>query len=278
MGNPAGDLDSCASALAHSYLSTILDHKRTIALIQTPRSDLKLRPKTFSHSNMLCDQARGTAVFLRLVDDNVLSSKFPNDPAADRVNAIFDHHTNAGAHPNANPRIIHPAGSCASIVTNYFQPRFPPSPAPGDAITDVSSLLLSAIMIDTSGLKDNGKTTPHDTTARNTSTLVRRLALQPSLEGTQQGAHVIVGPGTLLVDAKRDNSKGEAVHVGLSTVPMGLKHWIERDGQKKFWEDQEAYIKKEKLDILGVLTTFRPEQEQAQAGDVARLSSGRRGS
>ncbi|GAB1520271.1 Exopolyphosphatase [Rhizoctonia solani] len=295
MGNPAGDLDSCASALAHSYLSTILDHKRTIALIQTPRSDLKLRPENLlafeyarldkDNSDLFTMDDLTSAIKLEelrssyaLVDDNVLSSKFPNDPAADRVNAIFDHHTNAGAHPNANPRIIHPAGSCASIVTNYFQPRFPPSPAPGDAITDVSSLLLSAIMIDTSGLKDNGKTTPHDTTAA--EYLYPRTPFgAPTIAGGEPNKeHMSLSDlATLLVDAKRDvanlsgeellkrdykpfhwkNSKGEAVHVGLSTVPMGLKHWIERDGQKKFWEDQEAYIKKEKLDILGVLTTFR---------------------
>ncbi|CAE6492863.1 hypothetical protein RSOLAG22IIIB_07284 [Rhizoctonia solani] len=299
MGNEAGDLDSCASALAYSYLSTILDHKRTVALIQTPRADLSLRAENllafgFAHlakdkSDLLTIDDITASTKLEdlrssyaLVDHNKILPQFlaKEGPLAlaERVNAIFDHHENEHAHPNADPCIIHPAGSCASIVTDYFKPRLPPSPALGDALTDVYTLLLTAITIDTSGLKDNGKTTKWDTDA------VDYLYLH-----TPFGRPVIAGGdphkeqktlselADLLIDSKRDvsrlsghdllrrdykefewnNSKGELVRVGLSTVPMGLKHWIERDGKKKFWEAQEAWIKERNLAVSGVLTTFR---------------------
>ncbi|CAE6450265.1 unnamed protein product [Rhizoctonia solani] len=295
MGNTAGDLDSCASALAHSYLSTILDHKRTVALIQTPRSGLALRPENLlafdyarlnkNNSDLLTIDDLTAAIKLEelrssytLVDGNVLPPNFPNDPSADRVNAIFDHHVDEHAHPKADPRIIHPAGSCASIVANYFQPRLPPSPALGDAITDVYLLLLSAIMIDTNGLKDNGKTTPHDASAAEYLYSHTRFGALTVAGGEPSKDHMtLYDLATLLVDAKRDvahlsgrellerdyksfvwkNSKGEDIRVGLSTVPMGLKHWIERDGKDKFWADQYAWIKVSNIDILGVLTTFR---------------------
>ncbi|CCO37955.1 exopolyphosphatase [Rhizoctonia solani AG-1 IB] len=133
-------------------------------------------------------------------------------------------------------------------------------------------------MIDTSGLKDNGKTTLHDTTAAE-YLYPRTLFGVPTIAGGEPNKdHMTLSDlASLLIDAKRDvirlsgqellgrdykpfawkNTKGEVVRVGLSTVPMGLKHWIERDGKKKFWADQQAWIKESNIDVLGVLTTFR---------------------
>ncbi|KAJ1301146.1 hypothetical protein OPQ81_003558 [Rhizoctonia solani] len=299
MGNEAGDLDSCASALAHSYFATILDHKRTIALIQTPRADLSLRAENLlayelahldkNGSDLLTIDEITASVQLEdlltsyaLVDHNKLLPKFlaKEGPLAstERVTSIFDHHEDERAHLEANPRIIHPAGSCASILTDYFKPRLPPSPTLGDAITDVYSLLLSAIMIDTSGLKDNGKTTEYDTTAADFLYPHTPFGA-PSIAGGEPNKErkTMSELASLLVDSKRDvshlsghdllrrdykefewnNSNGSLVRVGLSTVPMGLKHWIERDGKDKFWAAQDAWIKERNLDVSGVLTTFR---------------------
>ncbi|CAE6408478.1 unnamed protein product [Rhizoctonia solani] len=299
MGNEAGDLDSCASALAHSYLSTILDHKRTVALIQTPRADLSLRAENllafdFAHlaknnSDLLTIDEITASTKLEdlrssyaLVDHNKLLPKFlaKEGPlaSAERVTAIFDHHQDELAHRNANPLIIYPAGSCASIVTDYFKPRLPPAPTPGDAIIDVFTLLLTAITIDTSGLKDHGKTTESDTAAADylyQHTPFGRATTEGG--GPNKERKTLSELADILVDSKRDvsrlsghdllrrdykefewhDSKGALVRVGLSTVPMGLKHWIERDGKKQFWDDQEAWIKERSLAVSGVLTTFR---------------------
>ncbi|CAE6488865.1 unnamed protein product [Rhizoctonia solani] len=298
MGNEAGDLDSCASALAHSYLSTILDHKRIIALIQTPRADLSLRAENLlafnyahldkNNTDLLTIDDITVATKLEdlrssyaLVDHNKLLPKFlaKEGPlaSAERVTSIFDHHDDERVHLDANPRIIHPAGSCASIVADYFKPRLPPSPVPSDAITDAYSLLLSAIMIDTGGLKDNGKTTEYDTIAADYLYPHTQFGA-PSVAGGENKDRMTMSElANVLVDKKRDvselsghdllrrdykefewnNSQGALVRVGLSTVPMGLKHWIERDGKNKFWAAQDAWIKERKLDVSGVLTTFR---------------------
>ncbi|CAE6470174.1 unnamed protein product [Rhizoctonia solani] len=302
MGNEAGDLDSCASALAYSYLSTTLDHKPTVALIQTPRADLSLRAENLlaygyahldkNNSDLLTIDDITASTKLEdlrssyaLVDHNKLLPKFlaKDGPLAstDRVTAIMDHHEDDRAHLDANPRLIYPAGSCASIVTDYFKPRLPPSPAPGDAITNVFTLLLSAITIDTSGLKDNGKTTQSDIDAVNFIYPLTPFGAPTIAGGEPNKDHKPLPElADILVDAKRDvsrlsghdllrrdykefewnDSKGALVRVGLSTVPMGLKHWIERDGKKKFWAAQEAWIKERNLAVSGVLTTFRTRQ------------------
>ncbi|KAH7337581.1 hypothetical protein B0J17DRAFT_573526 [Rhizoctonia solani] len=299
MGNEAGDLDSCASALAHSYLSTILDHKRTVALIQTPRADLRLRAENLlafeyahlskNNSDLLTIDEITALTKLEdlrssyaLVDHNKLLSKFlaKDSPlaSAERVNAIFDHHADEGAHLTADPRIIHVTGSCASIVTDYFLPRLPKSPVLGDALTDIFSLLLSAIIIDTSGLKEGDKTTDYDKTAADY--LYPHTSFgAPSIAGGEpnKDRKTLSELADILVDSKRDvsrlsghdllrrdykefewnDSKGALVRVGLSTVPMGLKHWIERDGKKSFWAAQNEWIKERNLAVSGVLTTFR---------------------
>ncbi|KAG8683754.1 Exopolyphosphatase, partial [Ceratobasidium sp. 395] len=180
MGNEAGDLDSCASAIAHSYLSTTLDNTRTVALIQTPRADLALRPENLlafqlahldsNHADLLTLDDIMSSIQLSklrtsfaLVDHNRLLPKFITE-GPDRVTAIFDHHEDEKQHTNANPRTISMTGSCASIVADHYRDRFPSN----EAIPDVASLLLSAIVIDTSGLKkkeDGGKADATDLAA-----------------------------------------------------------------------------------------------------------------
>ncbi|KAG8684237.1 Exopolyphosphatase, partial [Ceratobasidium sp. 423] len=284
MDNEAGDLDSCASALAQSYLSTILDHKRIVALIQTPRADLRLRAENLLAFNYAYLDKNNTDL---LTPDEItasiklegLRSSYALGPlaSAERVTFIFDHHEDEHAHLDANPRIIHPAGSCASIVIDYLKPRLPPNPVLGDAITDVYSLLLTAIMIDTGGLEDNSKTTEYDTIAANYLYPHTQFGASSLAGGENKDRMTMSELANVLVDKKRDvselsghdllrrdykefewnNSRGVLVRVGLSTVPMGLKHWIERDGKNKFWAAQDAWIKERKLDVSGVLTTFR---------------------
>ncbi|KAG8704404.1 Exopolyphosphatase, partial [Ceratobasidium sp. 395] len=55
---------------------------------------------------------------------------------------------------------------------------------------------------------------------------------------------------------------GNFTRVGLSTVPMGLDDWIERDGSTKFWTDQAQWISERSLTFSGVLTTFRTKKQK----------------
>jgi exopolyphosphatase len=46
------------------------------------------------------------------------------------------------------------------------------------------------------------------------------------------------------------------LRVGLSTVPAGLKPLVKRD-TNKFWNDVDGWMEDQRLDVLGVLTTYR---------------------
>ncbi|KAG8714049.1 Exopolyphosphatase [Ceratobasidium sp. 394] len=298
MGNEAGDLDSCASAIAHSYLSTTLDNTRTIALIQTPRADLALRPENLlafelahldpNHNDLLTldDIISSTPLSnlrtsFALVDHNRLLPKFITE-GADRVTAIFDHHEDEKQHTNANPRIISTTGSCASIVGRHFQTRFPSN----EAITDVASLLLSAILIDTNGLKkkeDGGKADATDLASSKSLYPLSRFGTISTTDQTSTESKTIPDLTEILSQAKlavshlsgrdllrRDYKEydfgspttGNFTRVGLSTVPMSLDDWIGRDGSAKFWSDQAQWISERSLTFSGVLTTFRTKKKQ----------------
>ncbi|KAJ9111666.1 hypothetical protein QFC19_001025 [Naganishia cerealis] len=114
-----------------------------------------------------------------LVDHNTLLPPFRNPNAEgtgqeeteDPVVAIIDHHANDGNHNHASPRIIQiPTGSTTSLVTTYFKAKWEQAiQQSGNATlepppTELATLLLSGILIDTGALKagDNVKTTDTD--------------------------------------------------------------------------------------------------------------------
>ncbi|KAG1908883.1 uncharacterized protein F5891DRAFT_31463 [Suillus fuscotomentosus] len=88
-----------------------------------------------------------------LVDYDVLDTRHASPTA--RVVAVIDHHEDEGQYKDTsttNPRIVEPAGSCSSLVTRLYQSSSNLSIPP-----EMSTLLLSAILIDTRGLKDGAK-------------------------------------------------------------------------------------------------------------------------
>lgn len=165
------DLDSIASSAAYSYLAsklgtTKVEKQPTIALILTPRTDLYLRPENLyvfdqlakldtehDYPELLCiddlpADAIKSAKFV-LVDHNSLLPAFTGKGD---VVGILDHHADEKHHiDTAAFREIAPVGSCASLVARHFKDSWNESVPP-----EVATLLLSAIYIDTGGLK------PHD--------------------------------------------------------------------------------------------------------------------
>ncbi|CED85193.1 Exopolyphosphatases and related proteins [Phaffia rhodozyma] len=203
MGNEAGDLDSLACALTYAFLSTTLLAKpKHIALVQTPRAELSLRPEntlvlanvSIESSSLLCvddlpiepAELVRQGVKLALVDHNRVTSKWIPELGSSiptgtegsvEIEAVVDHHADEGLYKEADPRIVNTgAGSCSSLVALYFQSVLPSpsgSSSPSSMSTvglggqplipkELATLLLSAILIDTSGLKENGKATDRD--------------------------------------------------------------------------------------------------------------------
>ncbi|KAG9046397.1 Exopolyphosphatase [Tulasnella sp. UAMH 9824] len=140
MGNEAGDLDSLASSLAYSYLASKLKNSPTVALVQTPRTDLYLRPENLyalslakldpSNSDLLCIDDIPASHPLNssfskfvLVDHNTLVPAFRG---SGKVVGIIDHHADDKNHLDAEFRDIEMIGSATSLVAKHFQNEWTP--------------------------------------------------------------------------------------------------------------------------------------------------------
>ncbi|KAG8835839.1 Exopolyphosphatase [Serendipita sp. 399] len=279
-GNEAGDLDSIASAIGYAFLSP---DSKIVPLVQTQRSDLHLRPEntlafslaSFDTAHLLTSSdiengLRAYSCTYVLVDHNrILPS------CNGTVSGILDHHEDEGFHTDANPRIIKPVGSCASLVTLHNQQRLQDTSS--NEVADVAILLLSAILIDTGGLKAGGKATdadfdaarlltPHTGIASISSMATVRKAPPSSLDAlsrrlaqTKMSVDHLSTKDLLRRDYKEYSITG--LQIGLSTVPLGLKFLVKRD-LLGFWSDIDSWISDQHLDVLGVLTTYRSKKNK----------------
>ncbi|EAU84042.2 exopolyphosphatase [Coprinopsis cinerea okayama7 len=284
-GNEAGDLDSIASAIGYAWFLSQVNQQPAIPLIQIAKEDFILRAENLFALSLagipdpqeyllspsdLCDFHPDN---FALVDHNRLGAQY----AGGKVVGVIDHHEDEGLYMDtAVPRLIKPCGSCASLVASQLPPDLP---------AELATLLLSAILIDTAGLKPGGKATDDD----------RLAAVNLAVKSTLGISHNLTDVGLRDVPAIKNLSKelGEkkndlshlsgwdllrrdykestyilpwadgqpAIKVGLATVPVQLKVWGS-DG--KLETDSLAWMKKRDLTILGVLTTFREEKDDGK--------------
>ncbi|WVN90887.1 uncharacterized protein L203_106132 [Cryptococcus depauperatus CBS 7841] len=305
MGNEAGDLDSLASSIAFSQLSATLNASRVVPLVLTPPKYMTLRPenllvlqKTFipltsllhaSELPMLSSDLSKQGAKFALVDHNRLLPEF----GAGHVEVVIDHHEDEGLHTDAAIRnITVPVGSCASLVTQHFKPQWEASlqheaPIPAELAT----VLLSAILVDTAGLKPQGKATPID---YDSAEFLYRISTLPqprndvSFLSSPDGFSVpspLTQLASILLETKSNISNLSTyelamrdykeymwptqaaafptLKVGLSTVPLSLKPWIERtpQGWNSLMQGIDEYMTERTLDIEGILTTFKSEKK-----------------
>lgn len=227
-----------------------------------------------------------------LVDQNRLAANFTLDNPTATVIAVVDHHEDENLYKDtADPRIIAPAGSCSSHIASLL---------PSDIPEELATLLLSAILIDTAGLKPGGKalTVDHESAAR----LVARSTLKgsiPSSTLSQLSGHASPQEDPLLYDVpaikdltgqlsakkidlshlgawdllRRDYKEYEyilpwhaskpTIKAGLSTVPVRLEAWGS-DG--KLLKEGQSWMKRRGLSILGVLTSFQDDRALRKSG------------
>lgn len=193
-GNESADMDSCASAILGAYYYTLalergkaptlsipFNANVVIPLINIPRADLSLRPDItfmlstagFSLNSVAflddfspkIDQSAKTLLptylptnaYSFLVDHNNLDGPTRKLFKADKVVGVFDHHVDEHSYQSANPRIVKTAGSCISVVTNYWVSQLGQTSkfdlTSGQDAVNLALLGLSPIMADTSGLK-----------------------------------------------------------------------------------------------------------------------------
>ena len=224
-----------------------------------------------------------------LVDHNRLLPAFGNG----KVDAIIDHHDDERAHLDASIRVVTvPTGSCSSLITQHFMPQWQatqPQIENSAILSELASLLLSAILIDTAGLKTGGKATAVD--FGSAAFLYPLSSLFEGDSGSFTGTALAGGtPPTLartydqLSAAKFDvdglsthdlllrdykeyesstaSSSYPTLRAGLSTVPLGLNKWLakENDGWGSYLSSVDEYMSERNLDIEGVLTTFHSDK------------------
>ena len=232
---------------------------------------------------MSCKGAFPSKLF-SLVDHNRLLPEYDVNNPDVRVVAIVDHHDDEGFYmDSAAPRIIAPAGSSASHVTCLCPPQIP---------AGFASLLLSAILIDTQGLKAGGKTLQVDreavallmansplsasflpsnispSSARSLQLTYNLAELKPIQALTRELSEKKFSVSHLNTrdllrrDYKQYRLKLPWLHsrvsinAGLSTVPADFKLWIARD-PKGFWSDTKLWMEERELYVLGILTSYR---------------------
>lgn len=275
-----------ASSIAYAWYLSNVEKKPAVPLIQIAREDLSLRAENLyalglAGINQPAEQLLTTTDIEKLnpfpadtfflVDQNRLGSQFSG-----KVVGIIDHHQDEGLYTDtATVRNIKPCGSCSSLVATALPPKLS---------AELATLLLTAIVIDTNGLKPGGKATDEDRQAASKVAPLTVLSgsdtsftpdtlheapfikqLNKELQGRKEDLSHLSGWDLLRRDYKEYTYKltwmaGEPViKVGLSTVPVALKVW----GKKgKLEKDSLAWMQHRGLTVLGALTTFKDEKKK----------------
>lgn len=285
------DLDSLASCIAYSYIQTVFNDKPTVSMIPYPHEDMRLRAENLhalksagimdSHKDLLfypdLKTAHGKVPCRRfaLVDHNRLGHQFEEEGPYEVV-AVIDHHEDEGLYQDtANPRHIAPAGSCISQVISSLLLQGGQDATVNTIPRELATLLLSAILIDTSGLSAKGKAIAVDRQAA--EYLLPQAALSEDLQWSSiasSGEDRVAQLSRTLSDLKGEVSHlsprdllrrdykeysfqppwlASSVKAGLSTVPRKLQTWGS-DGQ--LLESARRWMEERGLNVLGVLAVY----------------------
>lgn len=176
-GNEAGDLDSMAAALTWAYH---LEHStfntshpmRAIALLQTPVDALDLRPENrvaLDNSDMSSGHSDLLTIDELPEDPETLSRKIRGIVLVDhpaplrkwkdaKILSIIDHHVDRGVAPDAEPRIFEAVASCTTLVARQMLDELGALPEEYHMPHELLEMVLSAIAIDSKGLRKDKAT------------------------------------------------------------------------------------------------------------------------
>ncbi|KAI1265610.1 exopolyphosphatase-like protein [Xylariaceae sp. FL1019] len=311
VGNESADLDSLCSALLLAYFQTYTPSLKSdgvesgrshlhIPVCHLRRADLALRPELaavlrnadvsgddlFTFENILpAKESTEHAIDPNdtewlLVDHNVMTGRLAN-AFEDRVIGCVDHH--ADEHvipPGAEPRVIEKSGSCASLILERYGHVWNTLAAEQTSDSkridaQIAHLALGPILIDTSNLLDNTKTTAHDTNA------VELAESKIATEG--RGVYERDGFFKLLSKLKEDLSSmsfrdvfrkdykewsAKGLNLATSSVPKGFAYLVDEKAEGNtaaFLEELEKWgmekDEERKKDLIVVFTAFKDEED-----------------
>jgi exopolyphosphatase len=258
-GNEGGDLDSMTAALAWAYH---LEHStqnsthpvKAIALLQTPADALDLRPEnklalsnsqmSSGHSDLLTrdDLPEDPETLSKdikgiiIVDHPLPLRKWVSAP----ILSIFDHHKDRGAGRDAEPRIFETVASCTTLVARQMLDELEKLPEEYHMPHELLELILSAIAIDSGGLRDATKA-DRDTAERvlkrsnwRKAALEQKMnELDSKLSAAKKDLDHLGVRDLLRRDWKGDlvdtpSPRTPTVSLGFSSIPYSLENQIEK--------------------------------------------------
>lgn len=264
VGNEAGDLDSLACAVAYAYVYR--DEAPWVPVVQTRRSDLRLRPENqLILRHLGIDEAHITCLddvqnldrthHVVLVDHNRATGPFVKAT----IVGVIDHHVDEQLYKDAALRQVYApsdAGSCASVLTRIVRDHFLPP-----ALCD---LLYSAILLDTIQFDANvGKAQAIDYEARD------RLAPHSSWATTREASrhfHAMqvakndTSHLTTLEKLRRDYKQFSCDGAEQTTWDVGAASTTEPldvfCATSRFWDDMATFAHEQGVHLLMILTSY----------------------
>ncbi|KAG9104023.1 hypothetical protein FRC06_006103 [Ceratobasidium sp. 370] len=327
MGNEAGDLDSLTSAiawafyLAHEELADLKgkkgkhgdkwEERPVVPLLQTEEDAIDLRPENKLALREYGNMRRGHADILTieelplppnelapyidgiyLVDHNRVRSDW-GEAGARAVKGVLDHHNDLGLYPNAEPRVIEPSGSCASLVVHEILDLWdkddddltfkgecinsvvaPFKVHPTDLPMELADLLLAVISLDTDDFHRGNGRDLHASQAvwrwssfcggnENREEVMDRL--DKELGAAKKDLKHLGVRDLLRRDWKGDiipapNTSAPALHLGIASIPVSMRSQISRAGNHTpaaWFEVEKAWTKEIMADISLALMSYR---------------------
>jgi exopolyphosphatase len=272
MGNEAADLDSMASSILYAFFRSGGGSETAppvIPLINIPRDDFVLRTEAhylfrelgldiaalrFADEIDLETLYQTQRLRLTLIDHNILAAAQARYAGA--VEAIVDHHADAGLYQQADPRTIEPVGSAATLVAEAILRE---RPALIDAGT--ATLLLATILLDTVNLDPAAKrVTPKD---QHVAARLRPVAgtdpdaLFARLQAEKFNISSLTTQDLLRKDYKQWHSA--SIRYGISTILTSLETWIAQDPH--FVNGMDAFLRSRDLHCLLAMMAYTDPQQ-----------------
>ncbi|SSD58649.1 related to Exopolyphosphatase [Saccharomycodes ludwigii] len=284
-GNQSADLDSVVSSLAYAYLNYVkYPQIPIIPIINIPKQDLKLRKDIIYVLNkteniasendlffiediqQLKSHFKGVNIEAILVDHNKPQGQ-AND-IIDSVIGIIDHHedmkiSRENIKKFNGPDIIQVAGSCSSLVTNYWVKQL----GNVDALKPISELCLSAVLIDTANMKFKVETPDIEALKVYKATLPPTYGIEQFYTDIKKNKDNLDGLSLYDIvrkDYKEFNfeykSKNVLLNVGIAAIVKPVPWLLTKFGIEDFQKTSSEFGKH--LDVFIILTSFNNSKGQ----------------
>jgi exopolyphosphatase len=254
--------------------------------------------------SMIEDKLRPENTKWILVDHNALQGQLGKIYSS-RVGGVIDHHDDESKVPQdtePEPRVIEKSGSCTSLVTEYCRHAWDQASesalssgaahAQGDSFANdsavtrlwdaqVAQLGLASILIDTSNLQSQDKTTEHDRNAVSylesmimlcpqLSTSFKRSALYKEVNAAKKNIGDLKLHDILRKDYKQWDENGQVL--GISSVVRPISFLQQKAGNERATESTEeafqevlrSFAKERSLDMYALMTTSKSDEGEFQ--------------